>query len=202
MQKLNLTGVNKHKLPDALSNLSAVLIDGKEVYIDNGAIHGKSALEKGIRFVTDPDDVPNPRRIILVWVTLRKAILGRGIHGIGASVFYIDPEAGVGYKHLADQVNKMDGAIKGRVALEVLTPEEHALLGKFLRGQREELWINATEEVWAQWLTPAEYAPLKAAAAEAAQKRAEIARNAATQTEEYIDHTHGTPPPLHENDHE
>ena len=174
MERLQLTGANRHRAPEALSNLSAVLIDGDDIRIDNGAIHGKAYVERGIRFVNDPDDVPNPRRVAAVWVTLRRAVPGLGINGLGASVMQIDAEAGVGYKHLADQVNKMDGAVKGKILLDALTPAEHRLLGAFLMAQRAELWENATEAVWAQWLTPEEFAPMKEKMDEVLQHREEL----------------------------
>ncbi len=165
---------NKHRSPETLSNLSAVIIDKGEIYIDRGAIHGKCLAEHMIQFVSDPDDVPNPRRVTLIWTTLRRAVTGLGIHGIAASVFYIDEFAGLGYKNLADQVNKLDGAVKGKIMLDVLMPEEHRLLGWFLQNQRGQLWENAEEAVWAQWLSPVEYAPLKAPIAEALNRREEI----------------------------
>ena len=188
MQKLQLTGANRHRKPDALSTLSAVVVDGDDVRIDNGAIHGKAYVEKGIRFLTDPDDVPNPRRVAVVWATLHKTVLGTGINGLGASVFHVDPEAGVGYKNLADQVNKMDAAVKGRVMLAELTQKEHRLLGAFLMAQRAELWENAREEVWAEWLAPEERAQLKARIEEEERRREEIRLRAEAEAA-------GSPPP-------
>ncbi len=174
VERLQLTGANRHRAPDALSNLSAVLIDGEDIRIDNGAIHGKAYVERGIRFVGDPEDVPNPRRIAVVWVTLRRAVPGLGVNGLGASVMQIDADAGVGYKHLADQVNKMDGAVRGKIMLESLTQTEHRLLGAFLMAQRAELWENATEAVWAEWLTPEQYAPMKEKMDDALRHREEL----------------------------
>ncbi|KUO95761.1 YwhD family protein [Ferroacidibacillus organovorans] len=174
MERLSLTGVNKHKAPDALSNLSAVLIDREGVRIDNAAIHGKSKVERGISWVSDTDDIPEPKRVALVWVTLHREILGLGIHGLAASIFYVDPEAGVGYKNLADQVNKMDAAVKGKIQLEMLTEDEMKQLGAFLMAQREELWVNATEMVWANWLTEEQYMPMKQKRLEAEKDRERI----------------------------
>lgn len=178
VERLNLTGVNKHKAPDALSNLSAVLIDRDGVRIDNAAIHGKSKVERGITWVTDTDDIPEPQRIALVWVTLHREILGLGIHGLAASIFYVDSEAGLGYKNLADQVNKMDSAVKGKIQLDMLTEAEMKQLGAFLMAQREELWINASEAVWANWLTEEQYKPMKLMRIEAEKDRERIRREA------------------------
>lgn len=162
MEQLSLTGRNKHKAPDALSNLSAVIIDGTDIRLDNAAIHGKAHVERGIRFLPSPNEVPNPRRLVVVWVTLRRAVPGLGINGLGASEFYIDVEAGLGYKNLADQVNKMDGAVRGKVLIEVLTREEHAGLGRYLRSLKSEFWENATDQVLAEWMTAEDIAAFHA----------------------------------------
>jgi len=185
MERLQLKAVDRHKRPDALSNLSAIIIDGSEVYIDNPAIHGKSKVERGIRFSKDPDEVANPRRVALVWATLRRATLGQGINGLGASLMYIDETAQIGYKNLADQVNKMDGAVKGRVQLEVLDEREHQLLGDFLQAQRDELWANATETVWLHWLTPEQVAPLREKQLEAERYREKLAREAVEKADDF-----------------
>lgn len=178
MERLQLTGANRHRTPEALSTLSAIVIDGVDIRVDNAAIHGKSWPERGIRFVRDPDEVPNPRRVVVVWVTLRRHPAGLGINGLAACTMQIDAEAGVGYKNLADQVNKMDYAVKGRILLDLLTPEEHNMLGAFLKAQRAELWENAQEAVWAQWLSPEEYAPMKERMEAVETQREEIRRKA------------------------
>ena len=45
-----------------LSNLSSIIIDGDEAYIDIGALHAKSKVERRIKFSTDKNDVPNGRQ--------------------------------------------------------------------------------------------------------------------------------------------
>jgi len=183
VQRLELTGLNRHRKHQALGNLSAVVIDGDDIRLDNGALHGKAFVEKGVRWVADIDDVPAPRRIAVVWVTIRRTVVGRGISGLGATLVYIDDEAKVGFKDLADQVNKMDAAVKGQVRIEALNQKEHHLLGSFLHAQRDELWENAAEAVWSQWLTPAEYASMQEKLKEATAYRLELARQAATAAE-------------------
>lgn len=187
VERLQLKAVDRHKRPDALANLSAIVIDGDEVYVDNPAIHGKGKFEKGISFIKDPDAVPNPRRVALIWATLRRGIAGHGINGLGASLVYIDDEAKVGYKSLPDQVNKMDGAVKGKIMLEALNDRERALLGTFLMAQREELWVNATEQVWQQWLSPTEYAPLLEKQKQDEAYREKLAREAVQNAQEFTE---------------
>ncbi|WP_018131101.1 YwhD family protein [Effusibacillus pohliae] len=148
--ELSLTAKTGHDTPDEFASLSAVIIDGDSVFVDNGAIHGKSRVERGIQFgAKSPDQIPNGRRVCVVWVTLKKGETGMGYHGICAAIpFRIDVEAKLGYKSLPDQVNKMSDAMKGLIKLEVLEPEEKAKLGAFLKEFRGgELWNQSRPEV-------------------------------------------------------
>ncbi|GIM44825.1 hypothetical protein DNHGIG_03740 [Collibacillus ludicampi] len=149
MEQLGITGRSRHDTPDEFATLSAVIIDGEEVFIDNGAIHGKSRVERGISFsAKSPDEVPGGIRIPVIWVTLRRTEGGFGYSGICGSVLVIDKEARTGYKSLPDQVNKMDAAMKGKVQVDALTEKEKKLLSDFLREFRGgELWKNTDENV-------------------------------------------------------
>ncbi len=178
MEQLSLTGANRHNASDGLQNLSALIMEDGDLTLDNGAIHGKSRVEKNIRFVSDRDEVPNPKRCVVIWLTLRRAVAGQGIHGLAASEFYIDSAAGVGFKSLADQVNKMDSAVKGKIDLSALSKEDHHLLKRFIRNLRPELWENATEAVWQEFATSAEIAILRAKMASVLQSREDIRLNA------------------------
>lgn len=178
MEQLSLTGANRHNAPDGLQNLSALIVEDGDLTLDNGAIHGKSRVEKNIRFVSDRDEVPNPKRYVVIWLTLRRAVAGQGVHGLAACEFYVDGAAGVGFKSLADQVNKMDSAVKGKIDLSALTQEEHHLLKRFVRNLRPELWENATEAVWREFATADEIAILQTKMNSVRQSREDIRRNA------------------------
>lgn len=150
--ELGLTGQTGHGTPDELASLSAVIIDGDSIFVDNGAIHGKSRVERGIQFgAKSPDQVPDGRRVVVVWVTLKRGESGIGYGGLCASVpFSINAEAQLGYKSLPDQVNKMGDAMQGKILLDVLTPEEKARFAAFLQEFRNgELWSHTRAEVLA-----------------------------------------------------
>ncbi len=178
MEQLSLTGANRHNASDGLQNLSALIIEDGDLTLDNGAIHGKARVEKNIRFVTDRDEVPDPKRYVVIWLTLRRAVAGQGVNGLAASEFYIDSAAGVGFKSLADQVNTMDSAVKGKIDLAALSKDEHHLLKRFIRNLRPELWENATEAVWREFATADEIEPLRAKAEAVRQSREDIRLNA------------------------
>lgn len=147
MEKLSITGRAGHgSSDDTLRGLSAVLVDGDQVFIDNGAIHAKSRIEKGIRFVPDPAQVPQPRRVWGFWVTLKRREGGvQGFHGIMPFELDIDAQAGVGYKNLGRQVNHMEKAVKGEADLTGVPVEVREKLRAFLQQVRPDLWDNAAD---------------------------------------------------------
>ena len=53
-----------------LSDVACVMIDKGEAYIDVGAMHAKSKIEKGIKFSPNKEDVPNGRPCWIVWVAV------------------------------------------------------------------------------------------------------------------------------------
>ncbi len=150
--ELNLTGRDRHGTPDELATLSAVLIDGEEIFVDQGAIHGKSRVERGIDFrgASSADQVPDGQQVSIVWVTLKTYEQGRGFSGITAAQIVINKELKVGYKPMAPLVNQMDRAMKGKVDLSNLSGEQKGKLAHFLENLRADLWANTPDEVKAQ----------------------------------------------------
>lgn len=145
MQKLNLTGTSKHQTDDQMKGLSAIFMDGDNVFVDNGAIHAKSRIEAGIKFVANRDELPNPRHIYGLWITLKRQENGLGYTGAMPFDLWIDDEAKLGYKKLSEHVNQMDKAVRGQVDVSPLPAEVVAKFGEHLRKIREDLWNNAAE---------------------------------------------------------
>lgn len=146
MEKLQLTGKAKHSVDDSMKGLSAVLVDGDEIFIDNGAIHAKSRIEKGITFVRTPDDVPNGREVLGFWITLHRFDGKQGFYGAMPFTLLLDSEAQMGYKSLSNQVNGMDKAVKGQIDLKDVPDEIARKVGAFLRDKRPDLWENGSPE--------------------------------------------------------
>lgn len=115
------------------------------MFVDNGAIHAKSRVEMGIKFVEDKDAVPNPRHISGLWITLKRTPTGMGYNGAMPFELWIDAAAKLGYKKLSEQVNNMDKAVRGNVDLSRYSPEIIAKFGAFLESYRTDLWDNAPE---------------------------------------------------------
>lgn len=124
-----------------LNNMSSVIIDGDEAYLDMGAMHAKSKVEKGIKFSVNKEDTPNGRKCWIVWVAVDRNEQGEKYYaGVTACEMLVDPEARRGWKILADHVNKMDYALKRRFILDGLNDAEKAALKACLIEQGEDMW--------------------------------------------------------------
>ncbi|MFE5322555.1 YwhD family protein [Paenibacillus sp. NPDC056579] len=128
-----------------LSQLSSVIIDGEEAYLDMGALHAKSKVEKGIKFTTNKEDAPNGRTCWIVWVAADRNETGAYYAGVTSCEMTVDPEARRGWKILADHVNRMDSALKRRIMLDNIGPQEKAALKKLLMETNPEMWENSSE---------------------------------------------------------
>jgi hypothetical protein len=130
-----------------LSNVSSVIIDGEEAYLDMGALHAKSRVEKGIKFSTNKEDVPNGRKCWIVWVAVDRTEEGSYYAGVTACEMLVDSEAKRGWKILADHVNKMDHAMKRRIVVDGLDETEKAALKKQLVDHNEQWWNRSNDEL-------------------------------------------------------
>lgn len=130
-----------------LNSMSPVIIDGNDAYIDIGAMHAKSKVEKGIKFSTNREDVPAGRQVWIVWVAVDRSPEGQFYGGMTACEMWIDTEARRGWKILADHVNKMDYALKRRVILDGLSEDQKASLKGLLIETNQEWWDRTPEEL-------------------------------------------------------
>jgi hypothetical protein len=123
-----------------LSNVSGIIIDGNEAYLDAGTLHAKSKIEKGIKFSINKEDVPNGRTCWIVWVAVDRREEGSYYAGVTACEMLVDTEARRGWKILADHVNRMDKAMKRQFMLEGLNETEKAALKQTLVEHNSEWW--------------------------------------------------------------
>ncbi|MCM3749543.1 YwhD family protein [Paenibacillus pasadenensis] len=128
-----------------LSRVSSVIIDGSEAYIDNGAMHAKSKVEKGIKFSPEKENVPNGRPVWIVWVAVDRDEEGSFYAGATACPMLIDTEARRGWKILAQHVNNLDYSIKRRFVLDELSAEEKTVLRELLIAHNAEWWEHSPQ---------------------------------------------------------
>ncbi len=128
-----------------LSQVSCIIIDEGEAYIDVGAMHAKSKIEKGIKFSPDKENVPNGRPAWIVWVAVDRNEEGSYYAGAASCEMLIDTEARRGWKVLPDHVNRLDASIKRKYMLDNIGPVEKEALRKLLVDHNAEWWDHSPQ---------------------------------------------------------
>jgi hypothetical protein len=133
----------------SLDNVSPVFIDieAGEAEIDIGAMHARSAIEKGIKFLPNQDEVPNGKPFWLIWVTIDRSEEGPYYAGVTACYMTVDRSIRRGYKSLPEHVNRMDKSLKRHIIVDHMDEKSKRVLAEFLRNHNEVLWNNSTEEL-------------------------------------------------------
>jgi hypothetical protein len=133
----------------SLDNISPVIIDVEagDAVIDIGAMHARSVVEKGIKFLTSKEEVPNGKPYWLVWVTIDQNVDGPYYAGVTACEMTIDREIRRGYKLLPEHVNRMDRSLKRQIIVDHMDPKSKMILADFLASHNKELWDNSLEEL-------------------------------------------------------
>jgi hypothetical protein len=148
---LNVVSNKEHKGFGAgsidLSQVACVIIDEGEAYIDVGAMHAKSKIEKGIKFSPDKANVPNGRPAWIVWVAVDRNENGSYYAGATSCEMLIDTEARRGWKLLPDHVNRLDASLKRKYMLDNIGPAEKEALRKLLVEHNAEWWDNSPQSL-------------------------------------------------------
>jgi hypothetical protein len=133
----------------SLENISPVFVcpSDEEVFVDIGAMHARSVVEKGIKFLPNKDEVPNGKLYWLVWVTIDRKEEGPYYAGVTACEMTVDREIRRGYKSLPEHVNKMDKSLKRRIMVEEMDNKSKALLHEFLKSHNEEIWTLSNDDL-------------------------------------------------------
>jgi len=133
----------------SLENVSPVIIDveAEEALVDIGAMHARSAVERGIKFTPNREEVPNGKPYWLVWVTIDRKEEGPYYAGVAACEMTVDREARRGYKSLPEHVNRMDKSLKRHVIVEHMDEKSKKVLADFLKNHDIEMWNRSSEEL-------------------------------------------------------
>ena len=131
----------------SLENVSPVIIDinEKTAEVDIGAMHARSAVERGIKFTTDRADSEGGKPYWLVWVTIEQKTEGAYYAGVTACEMVVNREKRRGYKILADHVNKMDKSMKRHIIVDHMDDSSKQVLGEFLKNFNEEMWQHSKD---------------------------------------------------------
>lgn len=133
----------------SLENVSPVIIDieEKQAFIDIGAMHAKSDVERGIKFTTNREDSAGGKPYWLVWVTIDFKEDGPYFAGVTACEMVVNREKRRGYKILADHVNKMDKSMKRKIIVDQMDNVSKKVLAEFLKSHNLEMWENSDEQL-------------------------------------------------------
>lgn len=133
----------------SLDNVSPVIIDVEagEASIEVGALHARSPVEKGIKFLTNKDEVPNGKPYWLIWVTIDRKEDGPYYAGVTACEMTVDREIRRGYKSLPEHVNRMDKSIKRHIIVEHMDDKSKKVLANFLINHDAGMWERSVQQL-------------------------------------------------------
>ncbi|WP_243387133.1 YwhD family protein [Bacillus kexueae] len=133
----------------SLDNVSPVFVDIEEgeAFVDIGAMHARSQVERGIKFIPNKEEVPNGKPYWLVWVTIDRKEEGPYYAGVTACEMTVDKEARRGYKSLPEHVNKMDKSLKRKIMVDHMDDKSKEVLANFLKSHDENMWNLSSEEL-------------------------------------------------------
>ncbi|MBU5594835.1 YwhD family protein [Amphibacillus sp. MSJ-3] len=133
----------------SLENVSPIIIDPNEerAFIDMGAMHGRSEIERRVKFVADKDQVPNGLLYWIAWITVEVGENGPYYYGVTSSEMRIDRPNRIAYKSMPEHVMHLDKSLKGHVIVEHMDAPSRQLLGHFLREYNAQMWTNSLEEL-------------------------------------------------------
>ncbi|MBS2970902.1 YwhD family protein [Metabacillus sp. KIGAM252] len=126
----------------SLDNISPVFVDVNEgeAFVDIGAMHARSVVEKGIKFLPNKEDVPDAKPFWLVWVTIDRKPEGPYYAGVTACEMTVNREIRRGYKSLPEHVNKMDKSMKRQIMVEHMDEKSKEILAQFLISHDAGMW--------------------------------------------------------------
>ncbi|MGD6870773.1 YwhD family protein [Sutcliffiella horikoshii] len=133
----------------SLDNVSPVFVDvdGGEAFVDIGAMHARSTVERGIKFLPNKEDVPNGKLYWLVWVTIDRKQEGPYYAGVTACEMTVDREIRRGYKSLPEHVNKMDKSMKRYIMVAHMDDRSKAILQNYLESHDSGMWERASDDL-------------------------------------------------------
>lgn len=133
----------------SLDNVSPVIIDVEagEASIEVGALHARSPVEKGIKFLPNKEDVPNGKPYWLIWVTIDRKEDGPYYAGVTACEMTVDREIRRGYKSLPEHVNRMDKSIKRHIMVDHMDAKSKKVLSEFLKNHDAGMWERSLQQL-------------------------------------------------------
>ena len=133
----------------SLENISPVIIDVEEgtAAVEIGAMHARSPIEKGIKFLPDKEQVPNGKPYWIIWIAIERNEEGPYYAGVTACEMTVDRSIRRGYKLLPEHVNNLDKAMKRRIIVSHMDSRSKGILTDFLKNHDAAMWERSSEEL-------------------------------------------------------
>ncbi|WP_047983820.1 YwhD family protein [Ornithinibacillus californiensis] len=133
----------------SLENMSSVIVDPNEnkAYIDMGAMHARSEVERRVKFQPERDKVPDGKLYWIVWVNVARNETGPYYAGVTGCEIVVDRPNKIAYKSMPEHVRNMEKSLKGHIIVEHMDEHSRHLLRDFLKEFKPEFWENSTDEL-------------------------------------------------------
>jgi hypothetical protein len=133
----------------SLENISPVIVDTEagEAFVDIGAMHARSVVEKGIKFTPNREDSPDSKLYWLVWVTIDRLENGPYYAGVTGCEMRVNREIRRGYKSLPEHVNYMDKSMKRKIIVSHMDEPSKKILANFLKQHDTGMWERSSEQL-------------------------------------------------------
>lgn len=125
---------------------SALLVDG-EARIDEGLLHARSDVQRGIRWTLPAAEMapPTAKTYYMAWIAMKGGEGALYYHGLTISQMVIDRETRQGFRRLSQEVNAMGDAAAGRVDLDGLPADLVEPLARLLVEKGHGAWERSPE---------------------------------------------------------
>ncbi|RHW35415.1 YwhD family protein [Oceanobacillus profundus] len=133
----------------SLENMSSVIVDPNEnkAYVDMGAMHARSEVERRVKWLPDRNEVPNGKLYWIVWVNVERGDSGPYYSGVTGCEIRVDREIRRAYKSMGQHVTYMEKSLKGKIIVDHMDEQSKNLLRDFLIDFNKDMWDNSTDEL-------------------------------------------------------
>ena len=119
-----------------------------EITVEPGALHGRSGLESTLRIVQKREELGGEaKRYWLIWIATELDASDQPLRykGLSVSELWVDPLKRLGYKSLADSVNRIAEALRGGMNLKTLSGPETGLVAQQLQALAPHAWERTAQ---------------------------------------------------------
>lgn len=129
------------------ATLVGVIVRDGVAKVDDAILHGRSDIERGIRFSADRASVDPKESYHVVFVAMRGGKGGLYYQGACAVELLIDRPNRRGYRDIAGSVNRISDAVDGEVDLGDMSAADRAAFRTLLEERGRDVWERTPEDV-------------------------------------------------------